>query len=517
MANGIIAPIRFIRLNPVKTVLAVFSYILPFILALYTLAIGSIPFWYDVARDFLLAWDNHTKIRLIGPTTGIPGLFYGPYWIWAESIMLLITRDPRIVTGTLFFIPFFVGIPYLLSRFRTVFPVSVLISMWVLFIASSWQNAIHPWNPHVVYPLFLLLTATLILRDPKERVQKTILRLTSGGFISGIMLNSHISYSLGITIASVIYIAWTAYAESPKKHALAARFGRMALACGIYLGALLVMFLPFFLFESRHDFLQLKTLGTTLGEAVFRNASVVTVTGMKKAEIVRQFLVVVPEQIIHINNSLITYITYAALAVVLVWKRPAALNPTQRNTLRYVLLCLLTLASIYLASSNPVWGYHFIGTEWLIIMLLGLLAAIHKITRNATLLWAIMLLVQFVPKLITTITADHRILSTLGTKQTTVRDVFLHSGDTPFGYAVYSTSLYSYDYDYLFRWLGEDIYRRPTVSIDAADTVYILIPETDPAIAEDFVHAKTPDAIFTTTNTWKTPDKVTVIVRERKK
>ncbi len=42
---------------------------------------NSFAFTYDVGRDMLALWDivYVHNITLIGPTTGIPGVFYGPW------------------------------------------------------------------------------------------------------------------------------------------------------------------------------------------------------------------------------------------------------------------------------------------------------------------------------------------------------------------------------------------------------------------------------------------------------
>src|SRR6187551_3411896 len=72
---------------------------------------ASIPFWYDPARDMLMGWDNLHKFTLIGPTTGIPGLFYGPYWIWMLSLGELFSKDPRIVILIVATLPYLILFP----------------------------------------------------------------------------------------------------------------------------------------------------------------------------------------------------------------------------------------------------------------------------------------------------------------------------------------------------------------------------------------------------------------------
>ena len=86
----------------------IFAYCYFLFLSLRSVLWGGIPFWSDPARDLLLAWDNLHKISLIGPPGGIPGVFYGPYWLWILSLIQYVSLDPRVVTLTALLIPYFI-------------------------------------------------------------------------------------------------------------------------------------------------------------------------------------------------------------------------------------------------------------------------------------------------------------------------------------------------------------------------------------------------------------------------
>lgn len=45
------------------------AFTIPLIFSVTSILRGDIPFWYDNARDMLLAWDNLSKPTLIGPTS----------------------------------------------------------------------------------------------------------------------------------------------------------------------------------------------------------------------------------------------------------------------------------------------------------------------------------------------------------------------------------------------------------------------------------------------------------------
>ena len=58
---------------------------------------GSFAFTYDVGRDMLALWDitHLVDLPFIGPTTGLPGAFYGPWWYYLLSpFFALFGGDP---------------------------------------------------------------------------------------------------------------------------------------------------------------------------------------------------------------------------------------------------------------------------------------------------------------------------------------------------------------------------------------------------------------------------------------
>src|SRR5690349_8799468 len=107
-------------MKKIQLLLIVFSILLPLATSLHLLLLG-VNFWYDPARDLMSAWDNLSKLTLIGPTSGIPGLFYGPYWIWLLSFGLLFSKNPGIVTFIVATIPYLILFPLVWFQFRKYF------------------------------------------------------------------------------------------------------------------------------------------------------------------------------------------------------------------------------------------------------------------------------------------------------------------------------------------------------------------------------------------------------------
>src|SRR5690349_7189844 len=106
---------KFFYLNNNKLILAtIFVSIPPILIILINIFTGNISFWYDPARDLLAGLANLHKPTLIGPTSGIPGVFYGPYWIWLLSFGQLFSHDPRIVVLIAGALPYLIFFPMVL-------------------------------------------------------------------------------------------------------------------------------------------------------------------------------------------------------------------------------------------------------------------------------------------------------------------------------------------------------------------------------------------------------------------
>src|SRR5688572_22236866 len=85
---------------------ALFTLVLILLIGSYLRFVGifdnAFAFTYDVGRDMLALADivHHHNIPFIGPTTGLPGLFYGPWWYYFLVPAFVIgSGNPQFVVG----------------------------------------------------------------------------------------------------------------------------------------------------------------------------------------------------------------------------------------------------------------------------------------------------------------------------------------------------------------------------------------------------------------------------------
>lgn len=442
-----------------------------FLKSVFDILVGNLPFWYDPARDLLAAQANLQKISLIGPTTGIPGIFYGPYWIWLLSLGLIVSRDPRIIAILTTLLPYFIFLPWLLSKmFGKTF--GLVIALAYLLIYGSYASQL--WNPHLAPLLFVGLVYCLVF-------SKKLFWLA--GFLCGLIFNIHMSFGIAVTAAASIYV-------------LVSRRG-----FSFFVG-LALSFIPFMIFEVRHGFNQTRVFfDTFIGSLIFHR-SPVGVTGMSKIEILQQFL--------NIPNRFLTLPLIAVLTgeLLILWRQKTIkLAIIEKQFLGFLLFSLSFIAFIYFSSKNPVWSYHFIAVDILVLLILSFLIEKTKISK--ALFTALIILsftgniFNFLRKPIPDVFGSAAIKS----KEDVVNLIYSDADNKPFSVFAYSSAIYTFDYDYLFGWLG---HYRPT---PGSELVYLIIPEATVAVKEDFIHYRTPVKSYTTVNEWTMPDGTWVIKR----
>jgi hypothetical protein len=428
---------------------------------------GGIPFWSDPARDLLLAWDNLNKITLIGPPGGIPGVFYGPYWIWANSLVLIFTKDPRFCALFVIFIPYFTIFPVLLWKLGKYIGHATAIAIWLIFMSiygSSYATFI--WQPYLV-PIFITaltyIAANNILSKP-----------FLVGALAAMLVNFHLSFGIVtcLSISVLFFISWLI-----KTRKIGTLF--------FFVAGVLTVFLPFLLFETRHGFNQTRSfLTAVINSAVYNSASVGQL-GMSKMEILSRF----QPMVVVIIASLFTKI-----------------SKVNKGALVFLLFNIFGLLMVFYTSKNPVWDYYFIGTETLFLLLTGVLINKSKVFSSIIFIVALIIFGKHVLNFVRDPGAEFLSVPSLASKQLTAETIINDAENNSFKVFAYSPSIYTFDYDYLFKWL---IPNRQT----GQSTYLIIPPETSWAVKEDFINYKTPDADFETLWEKIQPDGTTIIKR----
>lgn len=166
---------------------------------------GFFAFTYDQGRDLLAVKDivNNFNLTLIGPTTGLPGIFYGPWWYYFLSPIFAATSgDPLKITLVFALI----GITSLVVLFLFIRKITgnTLVALGIIAIASMSQPFITSssqiWSPSLVTPLMLIYLYSVykIFQNPQPLWFLTL------GLSSGFIADSGAAFGVVVVISTMV-------------------------------------------------------------------------------------------------------------------------------------------------------------------------------------------------------------------------------------------------------------------------------------------------------------------------
>lgn len=496
----------------------VLALLIPLIYSLKDIITGSIPFWYDPARDTLAALSNLKKPTLLGPPTGIPGVFYGPYWIWALSISLIFSKDPRFSAFLLQLLPYLTIFPLILYKLTENWGKDIFLVLWLLFILAFKNYTTFLWNPHAAPWLFLVLLYLISISTFKPKKRTDYYKLTAIGFTAGLITNFHMSFGIAIIIAIFVYALFKTIPTLKKNKKNSSNLttslkSLLTIAFGIILS-----FLPFIAFEIRHGFNQTNAMLKQFTDAVFHGTSEVALKGMTNRQIISRFLQKASELLqIPAKSTWLVYFMAMMLLVYQSTQKPIKLKIKQKSLCLFLFLSSLSLLSVYLSAKNPVWDYHFISVEIIFLLLLGFLMKKSSAAKKLLIIWTLFLTVASLFNFTNSLSDNPLKSQSFMSKKTIVERIFRETGESSFTYHAYSPSIYTFDFDYLFKWLAEkNNLGNPKLTNENAEIIYLIIPETSKPIELDFVNYKTPNDEYETIRKWKAQDKTIIYTRAKK-
>lgn len=491
-------------------------YLLPLAKVLRIILSGDLPFWYDPARDLLMGINLHSKFSLIGPESGIPMIFYGPYWWWLMGLGTLFTKDPRYIAIGVLTIPYFTLLPYLLWKFARVFGLSIVITLWGFYIFTFTHFAIQLWNPHLASIFMLLLIYLLAFVDITQPRLQTYVRLIAAGITYGVLGNFNPSLVFLISPGIVfIFVLWTIQLLTYKSLSVSHRVRHVITLAFLFALGTAVGFAPLILFEMRHGFMQLAAMKKIITESLLYKIPAVGQVGYTRMQILIIFselgakLLFVP--------AVVGYTIYFQALVLLVFgivRRTVKFTSAELRVAGIPLILSASFLGVSATTANPVFNYHFTGMEIAFLLLFGFIMKKISPLSVCGAVWLAVIIglnlwYYVYPKPYNPLT-----LESYRTKHHIVETIYQDVGTQGFAILAYSPAIHTYDYDYMIRWIVGPKYSRfplPTPR-DAAYT-YLIIPNVSQAQKLDFIDYKTPHTIYYTVRQWELPDKTTIVKR----
>ncbi len=418
-------------------------------------------FYYDQGRDAKVVWElwHSGKLFLIGPTTGIEGIFLGPFYYYLIApFYLLGTGNPVFPAVALALINCLgIYVIYLIGRHYFDEKTGLLTAFFITFSHQLVQA--HRWlsNPTPL-PLFAALALLLILKI--VRGSKAASDWLGLGLILGL--------SLQLEAASAVFFLPAA--------AFIFLLFRIRIPLHFFFTFSLTL-IPQLWFNLRHDNLLLDSFRRFL---VTDRSFLPAVfdfyprrLGFYFAEFSAKFFA---------DHTLALVFSVVLLLLTFFFRSKLITRPL--TVLLIWVITPLVFLLFYHGNNGYVWGYYFTGVYPAFVLLVSwvLITAYKSGLWPVRALVGIFISVFFVTNLLslrTDLLDDQTGQNSvaLGPSRAAVDWVYTDAGDTEFNVDVYVPPVIAHSYDYLFLWRGTNRFSRMP-SRESQKTLY-LIYETD--------------------------------------
>ncbi len=426
---------------------------------------GNFPFLFDHGRDLLdvnkIIVDH--KPTLIGPFTGIQGVFQGPYHYYLLAIASIIGNGHP-ASGTVFMALLgVVGviICYMFGKQIASRQFGIIAALFFAIAPASIAFSQHFWNPHWIPFLMILFYISLY-----KSIYGNKKYLVATWFFAGLM--AQLEVADGLWMLPVLVVS---YLILDRKAFLNKWF---------YIGGVVygVLFLPQVLFDLRHQFLMTQSIvalfegkNQSLGAVIPFNIRL----SLRLDEVLRATVFALS------NNQLIAYlflisgVLYTAYTIV----------KKQTDHLRILILFLIAPVlyySLFIFFPRPAWAWYWIGIQvsyyFFVAYSLSQIARLHIFLKASVFLFLILWAVITINSYHTFPVYDDQGTGIFKNEMNVINYLYKDAKGKPFSVFVYTPPVYDYAYQYLFWWAGTRMYNY--VPGKSKDGLFYLIIEPDP-------------------------------------
>jgi len=413
---------------------------------------NTFAFTYDVGRDILAAGDivENFNIILIGPTTGLHGLFYGPWWYYFLTIPYVLgDGDPRAAILTIATTGVVTVIfAFLLGKRLGDVKLGLIFSSFVAFSHVMVGFTAQLWNPNIA-PLILigiLLTLEYFANTKKRTSKKDTVLSVLLGFLVGLSFDAEVVY--GTLLFVSLFLTYTLLFKR--------YFGPKMLVLSIIGGTL--AFLPRIIFELKNNFLMTRNVIEYLssGESA---GSIEYTRGMLDQLVnrVEAFFFLFRDTVAGGSNEIgIILLIIFTFTFIFSYKR---LDRRLQLFTKISGIILLTFFVGLLFLKEEVYGHYVVGLPLIILFLLSISIcefAKKKIFYLITLSLAFSLVMLRPQSLLSDSTTSLKGDPSVYKNYLSVIDYVYEQADgEKFNYDLYTPPVHDNTYRYLFEWYGE--------------------------------------------------------------
>lgn len=412
-------------------------------LRLQTLLTNSFAFTYDVGRDLIAISQiaSLEKISLIGPTTGLQGVFYGPWWyLLLAPFFILSQGNPAGIEFVMFLagaatiiLSFIVGNKISGKFMGSCFAAVVAFSQYLIFTSSQ------IWSPNLA-PLFTILIALCLFYIFFQK-RKGLAPFLYLGLLLGFV------FELEIIYGSLLFAGVCASVIIHRK--LCFKLKEIIL----FAAGVVIIFSPKIIFELRHGFLMTKSLIAFL---------VGGSTGLRIDDFLSKridFMLNEFSNSVSGNSQSFGLLIIVITLVILFFARKY-IRKEERAYLITTFIIILTFFLGILFFRHDLYPHYFAGLA--IFFILPVAIALRLVAEKfnyyfSIFLLLIIILINFNPITFVKNLQNKPFVGNAAVyrNQLAVVDyVYSHANGRDFKYVVYTPPVYDYTYRYLFDWYG---------------------------------------------------------------
>ncbi len=403
-------------------------------------------FYYDQGRDALVVWNliHQHKFFLIGPTTGIEGIFLGPFYYYLITPFYWLGNGNPVAASFALALINVAGIYliYLIGRDFFDKSIGLLAAFFITFSLPLTQA--HRWlsNPTPL-PFFTALAVYCLLK----------LIHGSKSVWSWLLLGLSLGLGLQCEAASAVFFlpATLLILIIFRKHVN----WNFKLLFSVFLFCLTL--LPQLYFNYRHDNLLVNAFKRFL---VSEKSFTPVLSGFYTQRLAFYFDSF-SQKLLLDRSWAILFFTVTATMLLFNFKR---FMNRSTAALAIIIATPLLLLLFYHGNNGYVWDYYFTGIFSLFVLLVAeILVASAEKTRLFTILASFLVCLFLATNLFhlrnyLSAGTDGPTEIVLGASLKAVDWVYADAGSTPFNVDVYVPPVIPYAYDYLFLWQGTTKY-----------------------------------------------------------
>lgn len=423
----------------------------------------TFAFTYDVGRDLAVGneiIESH-KLLLIGPTSGLQGLFYGPWWYYFLVPFLFLSHgDPKsivlvmaasgILSGILgFFLGKKIGGAFL----------GFLIGSFILLAPSLVGITSQIWHPNLAPFLVIILLYLFFSISTQERKKEY------GHFFFGIVCGFLLETEVTFAVLTIIAFAITYFLQIKK-----ISFRLMTVTV---LG-LVIILSPRILFEFRHGFLMTKNVFSFITNGSHSSKSLPILDKITKS---------ISEEFNLWTNtvaggvSLIGIVLFfASIILLLVFRKQ--IKGDVKKLLLLIIITIIIFSFGFVLLPEYIWSHYFIGLPIFYICFLAIsLNFLYKKKNYQYIVYFVVSILFFISinpiKILTSNNTWEGDPSVYRNQLHIIDYIYKDANRKQFKYIIYTPPVHDYTYKYLFSWYGKKEYGY--TPSEKAEVMYVIL------------------------------------------